>query len=113
MHADGPDRAQAGERRQIGLDGEEGVPVTADVDRSTVRQAFGKFVTDEAELDAVFRGEPILAVVSIDSLAVVHLVTELEKEFGVRFDHETIEQAFENIDTLTAFLGGASEGDAG
>ena len=84
--------------------------MTADVDRSLVRRVFERYVTDEAELDAVFRGDPILESVSVDSLAVVHLVAELEKEFGVRFDHDTIEQAFENVDTLTAFLGGASEG---
>lgn len=73
--------------------------------KDRIRSVFARFVTDEAELDAVSRSEPILDVVSIDSLAMVHLVNELEKEFGVRFDHETIELAFETIDTLAAFLG--------
>ena len=72
--------------------------------KARIRTIFNHFVTDEAELEAVFRGEPILTAASIDSLAMVHLVTELEKEFDVRFDYETIEQVFENIHTLAAFL---------
>ena len=70
-----------------------------------IKTILRRYVADDAELDAVFRGEPILTVASIDSLAMVHLVVDLEKEFGVRFDHETIERVFENIHTLAAFLG--------
>jgi len=69
-----------------------------------LKSIFQRFVTEEEEMTAVLRGEPILEATSMDSLAIVHLVTELEKEFGTRFDLETLEQTFENIHTLQTFL---------
>lgn len=71
-----------------------------------IKDVIQRFVTNEAELNALFQGEPILESVSIDSLAIVHMVTDLEKEFGIRFELETIEQVFDSIATLEAFLTG-------
>ena len=71
-----------------------------------IKNVIQRFVTNEAELNAIFQGEPILESVSIDSLAVVHMVTDLEKEFGIRFELETVEQVFESIATLETFLTG-------
>ena len=71
-----------------------------------IKDVIQRFVTNEAELNAIFQGEPILESVSIDSLAVVHMVTDLEKEFGIRFELETVEQVFESIATLETFLTG-------
>lgn len=72
--------------------------------RERIRNIFERFVTEEEEMAAVLQGEPILEATSMDSLTIVHLVTELEKEFGTRFDLETLEQTFENIHTLQTFL---------
>lgn len=69
-----------------------------------LKSIFQHFVSAEDEMDAVMRGEPILEATSMDSLAIVHLVTELENEFKTRFDLETLEQTFENIRTLQTFL---------
>lgn len=71
-----------------------------------IKLVIQRFVADEAELNAVFRGEPILESVSIDSLAIVHMVTDLEKEFETRFELDTVEQVFESIITLENFLTG-------
>jgi acyl carrier protein len=84
----------------------------SNIHREKIRAVFQRFITDESEMDAIFRGVPILTAVSIDSLALVHLVTELEKEFGIRFDLDTVEQVFENIHSLEAFLAGESPKDA-
>ena len=46
-----------------------------------LKNIFQRFVTEEEEMTAVLQGEPILEATSMDSLAIVHLVTELEKEF--------------------------------
>lgn len=67
-----------------------------------------RFVTDRGELDALSRGEPIVQTLTIDSLAVLQMVNELESLFNVRFDYESIETAFQDIHTLAAFLGGES-----
>jgi hypothetical protein len=72
--------------------------------RDRIGDIFGVFVTDEDELAAVFGGAPILAAVSLDSLTMLKLITELEVEFGKRFDMDTIEQVLETIDSLAAYL---------
>jgi len=72
--------------------------------KDRIRRVFLRFVTEEGELDAVFSGEPILNALSIDSLTMLNLVNELERDFGVRFDYDTIERVFEDIHTLSAFL---------
>ncbi len=77
--------------------------------KDRIREIFSRFVTDQGELDAVFSGVPILAACSIDSLTMLSLVTELEKDFCVRFDYDTIEMAFEDIHALAAFLSGKQE----
>jgi acyl carrier protein len=75
-------------------------------DRERLRVLFARFVTDEAELDAVFSGAPILETVSIDSLALVHMMAAIETEFGCRFDLSTIDRAFSDVDALLAELSG-------
>ena len=69
-----------------------------------IQKIFSKFITDKNELDAVSRGEAILVAVSIDSLAMVHMIMEFEKEFGIRFDPDTLEQIFENQSTLLTYI---------
>jgi acyl carrier protein len=61
---------------------------------------FARLITDQKELDAILRGEPILQAATIDSLTMMHLVAELEKEFSIRFDLHAIEKSFETIHTL-------------
>lgn len=78
-----------------------------------VGEVLRRYVTDEAEMAAVLKGEPFQTALSIDSLTMVHVVTELEKEFGVRFDPETIDKVFETINSLLAFLGEAPETNPG
>lgn len=72
--------------------------------RDRIADLFRTYVTDDAEMAAVLAGEPILTAVSLDSLTMLKLITELEVEFGKRFDMDTIEQTLETLDSLTAFL---------
>lgn len=83
------------------------------MDSDRIAGVLRRYVTDEAELAAVMGGESFQTALSIDSLTMVHLVTDLENEFGVRFEPETIEQVFENIATLAAFLGGTPKPRSG
>ncbi len=85
----------------------------ADSDLDRIREVLKRYVTEETELDAVFRGEPIMVATSVDSLTMVHIVTELEKAFGARFDLDTIEQVFHDVHNLAAFLGKAGTGKTG
>jgi acyl carrier protein len=72
--------------------------------KQRIGSIFKKFIVDDDECSAVLGGEPILTVVSLDSLNMLKLITELEVEFGKRFDMETIEQTLESIDSLAAYL---------
>jgi len=64
----------------------------------------GRYVTDPAELAAVARGEPFLTATSLDSLAMMTAIVEIEKAFGVRFDLATLEETFATIDSIAAYL---------
>lgn len=75
-----------------------------DADLARLRSVFRRYVATEAEVEAVFRGVPILAAITIDSLGLVHLITDVENEFAVRFDYASIDVAFENLESLTAFI---------
>ncbi len=72
--------------------------------RDRVADIFRRYVSDEDEMAALLGGEPILTALSLDSLATLKLTTEIEIEFGKRFDMDTIEQTLQSIDSLTAYL---------
>jgi acyl carrier protein len=72
--------------------------------KNKILEVFRRFITNDNEIDAVRRGEPILTTLSIDSLTMVHMVSDIEKEFDMHFDYETIEHVFENLHTLENFL---------
>jgi acyl carrier protein len=72
--------------------------------RERIGEVFRKYVDDESEMAAVLGGAPILTALSLDSLTMLKLITELEVAFGKRFDMETIEQTLETIDSLAAYL---------
>jgi len=74
--------------------------------RTRLRAVLEPFVTEPAELDAVFGGASLLETISIDSSALVHLVVALEQEYSVRFDELSMDRAFTDIDSLLAFVCG-------
>ena len=75
-----------------------------DSTRDRIVEILQVYVTDQDELAAVLGGAPILTAVSLDSLTILKMVTELEVVFAKRFDMDTIEQALETIDSLAAYL---------
>lgn len=82
-------------------------------DLARLRAVFKDYVTESAELDAIFNGAPLLETVSIDSMTLVHLIVAIEKEFSVRFDETSTEQAFTNIESLLKLIGGPQGGSEG
>ena len=72
--------------------------------RERIGDVFRRYVTDDDELSAVLGGAPILTALTLDSLTTLNLITEIEVEFGKRFDMDGIEQTLETIDRLAAFL---------
>jgi acyl carrier protein len=81
----------------LGMDNVIGV---ADV-RAVVVETLG--IEDRADaLDAETR---LTSIPEVDSLAVVELVVEFERRFGIAFDDEDVTaEVFETIGSLTAFL---------
>lgn len=71
-----------------------------------LREILQRFVSDSAALDEYFAGAPFLEAITLDSLSMLHLITEIEKSFGVRFDLRTLEQVFLDLSTLSHFLAG-------
>jgi acyl carrier protein len=67
-------------------------------------RVFERFVTNGAEMEAVARGEPLLATLSLDSLALLHMINDIENEFSLRFDSATLDTVFVDFPTLLAFL---------
>jgi len=69
-----------------------------------LKRVFERFVTNRDELEALYSGEPLLTSLSLDSLTLVHLTDDIEKEFSVRFDYATLDAVFVDFPTLVAFL---------
>ncbi|HVO50344.1 MAG TPA: hypothetical protein VMV60_05070 [Thermoanaerobaculia bacterium] len=75
-----------------------------DAARARLRAVLGQYVTEPAELDAVFGGAPFLETISLDSIALLHLVEALEEEYAVRFDELSMDRAFADVGSLLEFL---------
>lgn len=82
----------------------------SEADRTRLRAAFERVVPEPAELDAVFAGAPIIESLPIDSIGLVFLVVEIEKEFSVRIDHVNMDEAFANVDSLLATISRLAKG---
>jgi acyl carrier protein len=72
--------------------------------RSRLLGVISRYVVDADELAAVEAGKPFLSATSLDSLAMMTLIVEIEKVFVTRFDLNTLEQTFETLDTVAAHL---------
>lgn len=60
----------------------------------------GRFVEDADDMANIRQGASLLATGSLDSLSMVNLVVELESEFGIAIESESLETLFHNLDTL-------------
>jgi acyl carrier protein len=72
--------------------------------RSRLLEVISRYVVDAEELAAVEAGQPFLSATSLDSLAMMTLIVEIEKAFVVRFDLNTLEETFETLDTVAAYV---------
>ena len=72
--------------------------------RSRLLEVIRRYVIDRDELDDLEAGKPFLTSTSLDSLAMMTVIIEIEKTFGIRFDLDTLEHTFENLDTIAAYL---------
>lgn len=72
--------------------------------RSDLLKLLAGYVTDAGAMAAVERGEPLLETTALDSLALTSFLVHVEKEFEVRFELATLEQACATIDTLSAHV---------
>lgn len=63
-----------------------------------------RYVIDPDELAAVEAGTPFLSATTLDSLAMMTVIVEIEKAFGIRFDLDTLEETFQTLDTIAAYV---------
>ncbi|MAT49897.1 MAG: hypothetical protein CMK32_01765 [Porticoccaceae bacterium] len=60
----------------------------------------GKFVEDADDMENIRQGASLLGTGSLDSLSMVNLVVELESEFGIAIESDSLETLFQNLDSL-------------
>lgn len=84
-----------------------------DTPHARLRAVFERFVADRSELEAVVGGAPIVETLSIDSIRLVSLIAAIEREFSVRFDYRSLDEAFARFDSLLAFVSRRVNGMAG
>jgi acyl carrier protein len=76
---------------------------TIDVD--DVKAAVIETLAIEDRADALDAAAPLASVPELDSMAVIELVVELERRFGIVFEDQDITaEAFETIGSLAAFV---------
>ena len=64
----------------------------------------GKFVEDADDMESIRQGASLLGTGSLDSLSMVNLVVELESEFGIAIESDSLETLFQNLDTLVNYI---------
>ena len=85
----------------------------SDAARARLRAVFERFVADPAELEAVLGGAPVVETLSIDSIRLVSLIAAIEREFSIRFDYRSLDEAFARFESLLAFVSRRADGVAG
>jgi acyl carrier protein len=86
-----------------------GMNLTVDVAevRATVIETLG--IDDRA--DAIDASTPLTSMPELDSMAVLELVVELERRFGITVEDEDVTaEAFETVASLAAFVASRSSG---
>ena len=64
----------------------------------------GRFVEDADDMERIRQGASLLGTGSLDSLSMVNLVVELESEFGIAIESDSLEALFQNLDSLVAHI---------
>jgi acyl carrier protein len=76
--------------------------------KTRLLEVIRRYVVNSDEMAAVEMGQPFLSATSLDSLAMLTVIVEIEKAFDTRFDLDTLEQTFETLDTIAAYLAQAT-----
>jgi acyl carrier protein len=75
------------------------------IDVADVRAAVIETLAIEDRADALDAATPLTSIPELDSMAVIELVVEFERRFGVTFEDEDVTaEVFETVESLTAFL---------
>jgi acyl carrier protein len=75
------------------------------IDVADVKAAVIETLAIEDRADALDAETPLTSIPELDSMAIIELVVELERRFGVEFDDEDVTaEVFETIGSLAAFV---------
>jgi methoxymalonate biosynthesis acyl carrier protein len=84
---------------------------------SSLKERVAKLFADELHVDVPATSTDLLATARLDSLGVVELIVQIEKQFEIRIELEDLElENFRSIDSIAALIGarlsnaGASSG---
>lgn len=73
--------------------------MTQDIARRCL-DILGRFVEDADDMERIRQGASLLGTGSLDSLSMVNLVVELEAEFGIAIESDSLETLFQSLPTL-------------
>lgn len=81
------------------------------VDITEVRSLLAGVIDDEARIERLSAGSPLLgAVPELDSIAAVNLLLAIEERFGVEIDDDEVEESiFATLGALHAFVASKAE----
>jgi acyl carrier protein len=75
------------------------------IDVADVITAVIETLAIEDRADALDASTPLASIAELDSMAVIELIVELERRFGITFDDEDVtSEVFETIGSLAAFV---------
>jgi acyl carrier protein len=75
------------------------------IDVADVITAVIETLAIEDRADALDASTPLASIAELDSMAVIELIVELERRFGITFDDEDVtSEVFETIGSLVAFV---------
>jgi acyl carrier protein len=75
------------------------------IDVAEVKAVVTKCLAIEARADALDAQTPLTSIPELDSLAVVELVLDLERHFGITVEDEDVTaEVFDTIGTLAAYV---------
>lgn len=65
-----------------------------------IEEVLARHIADGAQLAKIMEGRPLKNHSAIDSIVLLNIMLDLEKEFQIAFDVETFEEAFVDVRSL-------------
>lgn len=69
-----------------------------------LKAVFATLVREPGELEALLHGATIENALGLDSIGYLEMVMAVEREFDLQFSFEELDEAFQSLESLSAFI---------